>query len=126
MPSPRSVATPSIISPRRDETTCGTLDRSVPASVSVEQRADRQVHSDRDETRKLDRPFHRDQHAIRPILSSHPAVDLSAPAVQRSPGSGADASSMPKPASYHSKESPRSAPMRLTRPALAVSGSRPN
>ena len=33
---------------------------------------------------------------------------------------------MPKPASYHSKESPRSAPMRLTRPAIAVSGSRPN
>src|ERR1700730_297549 len=86
MPSPRSVATPSIISPRRDETTCGTLDRSVPASVSVEQRADRQVHSDHDEMRKLDRPFHRDQHAIRPILSSHPAVDLfagwKAPAVR--------------------------------------------
>jgi hypothetical protein len=34
----------------------------------------------------------------------------SAPALKRSPGSGADASSMPKPASYHSKESSRSAP----------------
>jgi hypothetical protein len=31
-----------------------------------------------------------------------------------------------EPASYHSKESSRSAPMRLTRPAIAVSGSRPN
>src|SRR5207302_10119291 len=39
-----------------------------------------------DEMRKLDRPFHRDQHAIRPILSSHPGVDLfaawKAPAVR--------------------------------------------
>src|SRR6516165_699016 len=39
MPTSRSVATPSITRPRRDETTCGTLDRRTPASVSVEQRA---------------------------------------------------------------------------------------
>src|SRR3984893_3117071 len=49
-------------------------------------KSDRQVHSDHDEMRKLDRPFHRDQHAIRPILSSHPGVDLfaawKAPAVR--------------------------------------------
>src|SRR5438445_61866 len=36
---------------------------------------DRQVHSDHDEMRELDRPSHRDQQAIRPILSSYPGVD---------------------------------------------------
>jgi len=35
----RRIATPSIMRPRRDETTCGTLDRSTPAKVSAAQRA---------------------------------------------------------------------------------------
>jgi hypothetical protein len=36
----------------------------------------RQVHSDRDEMRKFERPFNRDQQAIRPVLTLQPGIDF--------------------------------------------------